>query len=180
MEITIKSRIAVRLRSDVTAYAKLETSWGEDAKEHSYNDVELDLGKLTRSECQKLHDIFKTSGIQGTRVLAADIAKYLRASEEGVDKMTARTVRQAAWMLEFFVAHLPNHMVFSKDDYEGDSYVGYYIEDIDFVERHEYGGRVTPEHVHISRLWIDQDDRSNDSLDLYAEDVLGMKPDEML
>lgn len=179
MQITIKSRITNKLRSDVAAFQKLELVWGEDAGESNYNDTDLDLGKLTRSECKKLHDIFKTSGIQGTRVLAADIAKYLRAAEEGVETMTARTVRQAAWMLEFFVAHLPNHMVFSEDDFEGGSYVGYYIEDIDYIERHEYSGRVTPEHVHIKRCWIDKDDRDHSVIDLYAEDVLTLKPEEM-
>lgn len=181
MQITIKSRIAKKLRSDVEAFQKMELIWDEDAGEHAYRDVELDLGKLTRAECEKLRDIFGTSGIQGTRVLAADITKYLRAAQEGVEKMAARVVRQAAWMLEFFFAHLPHHMVFSKDEYEGGSYVGYYVEDVEYCERQEHArGSVTPERVVIDLLWIDKDARQSQRLNWYAEDVLGMTPVEML
>jgi hypothetical protein len=128
-----------------------------------------------------LRDIFHTSGIQGTRVLAADITKYLRAAQEGVEKMTARVVRQAAWMLEFFFAHLPHHMMFSKDEYEGGSYAGYYIEDVAYRERQDHGrGSVIPEHVVVDLLWIDKDTRRSEHLNWYAEDVLGMSPVEML
>lgn len=180
MKITIKSRIAVRLRSDVEEFEKLETVWNDKSERREYNDLDLDLGKLTKSECIKLRDIFKTCGIQGTRVIAADITKYLKASEEGVETMSARTVRQGAWLLEYFVAHLPHHMIFSKDDYEGGSYVGYYVEDIDFCERYESGGRVVPEHIVIDLLWVDKDTRCSNRTSWYAEDVLGKTPEEML
>jgi ATPase family associated with various cellular activities (AAA) len=181
MQITIKGRVAKKLRSDVEAFQKMELVWNEDASEHEYRDVDLDLGKLTRAECEKLRDILRTSGIQGTRVLAADITKYLRAAQEGVEKMTARVVRQAAWMLEFFFAHLPHHMIFSKDEYEGGSYVGYYVEDVEYCERKEHSrGSVTPEHVVVDLLWIDKDTRRSQRLNWYAEDVLGMTPTQML
>ena len=180
MQITIKGRVAEKLRSDVEEYQRLETAWDDEAKEHPYRDVDLDLGKLTRAECEKLRDILKTSGIQGTRVVAADITKYLKAAQEGVETMRARVVRQAAWMMEYFVAHLPHHMIFSEDDYEGGSYVGYYVEDVEYCERHERGGSVSPEHVVIDLLWIDKDSRSSTHLDLYPEQCLGMTPIEML
>lgn len=180
MQITIKSRIATRLRSDVQAFQKMESVWDPEAEKHSYRDVELELGKLTRNECEKLRDILKTSGIQGTRVVAADITKYLKASAEGVETMTARTVRQAAWMLEYFFAHLPNHLMFSKDEYEGGSYVGYYVEDVDFCERYESRGEVIPEHVIIRLVWVDKDTRATDKLVWYAEEVIGKKPEAML
>jgi hypothetical protein len=180
MQITIKSRVALKLRSDVEEYKKMEMVWDDDAEAHSYKDWDIDLGKLTRAECTKLRDILKTSGIQGTRVVAADITKYLKAAEEGVETMTARTVRQGAWMLEYFFAHLPHHMMFSKDDYEGGSYVGYYVEDVDYVERHERNGCIEPEHVNINLMWIDKDSRRSMRLNWYAEEVLSNKPEEML
>jgi len=181
MEITIKGRIARKLRSDVEEFQKMELVWDEDAGKHEYRDVDLDLGKLTRAECERLHDMLRTSGIQGARVLAADIAKYLRAAREGVEKMTARVVRQAAWMLEFFFAHLPHHVMFSKDEYEGGSYVGYYVEDVEYCPRQERSrGGVTPENVVVDLLWVDKDARRSQRLCWYAEDVLGKTPTEML
>ncbi len=181
MQVTIKGRVAKKLRSDVEEFQRMELVWNEDAGEHEYRDVDLDLGKLTRAECQRLCDILRTSGIQGTRVLAADIAKYLRAAHDGVEKMTARVVRQAAWMLEFFFAHLPHHMIFSKDEYDGGSYVGYYVEDVEYCERQEHSrGSVTPEHVVVDLLWIDRDTRMSQRMNWYAEDVIGMTPIEML
>ena len=181
MQITIKSRIASKMRSDVDAFQKMEEVWNGDTNKSEYRDVDLDLGKLTRAECEKLRDVLHTSGIQGTRVLAADITKYLRAAQDGVEKMTARVVRQAAWMLEFFFAHLPHHMMFSKDEYEGGSYVGYYVEDVEYAERHVHGsGSVTPERVIVNLLWVDKDARTSHRLLWYAEDVIGMTPDEML
>lgn len=180
MEITIKGRVAHRLRSDVEEFEKIESVWNEDAKEYSYSDVDVDLTKLTKSECEKLRDILKTCGIQGTRVLAADITKYLKASEDGVESMSARTVRQAAWMLEYFFCHLPHHIIFSQDEYEGGSYVGYYVEDIHYVPYSEYSGRITPEHVVIDLIYIDKDCRHSTRLGWYAEDTIGKTPEEML
>jgi hypothetical protein len=181
MEITIKYRVANKLRSDVTAFAKIEKVWNEDAKEYEYRDTDIDLGKLTRAECTKLRDIFKTCGIQGTKVLAADISKYLKAAEEGIETLSARTVRQAAWMLEYFFAQLPHHMIFSKDEYEGGSYVGYYVEDIDYCERQETSrGNVIPEHVVVDLMWIDKDYRQSTRRNFWPEDTLGLKVEDIL
>lgn len=181
MQITIKGRVAHKLRSDVEEFQKLEQIWNEDAQEHEWLDFDLDLGKLTRSECERLRDVLKTSGIQGTRVVAADITKYLKAAQEGVDKMSARTVRQAAWMLEFYFAHLPHHMIFSEDEYEGGSYVGYYVKDVSYVER-SIGRRddVTPEHVVIDLLYVDKDHRKSERVIWYPEDTIGRTTARML
>lgn len=178
MEITIKQRIVEKLRSDVAAFTKLEKVWDDDGSS-KYSDTDLDLGTLTRSECEKLHDILKTSGIQGTRVLAADIAKYLKAGEQGIETMTARTVRQAAWMLEYYVAKMKHHIIFSRDDYEGGSYVGYYIEDIDYVARYERSGDVIPEHVKVTLYYIDRDMRRVLEHDWFAETVLDKKAEDI-
>lgn len=180
MQITIKNRVALKLRSDVEEFQKLESVWDPNVERHEYRDVDLDLGKLTRNECERLRDILSTSGIQGTKVVAADISKYLRAAQEGVETMRARVVRQAAWMMEFHIAHLPHHMIFSRDDYEGGSYVGYYVEDVEYVERSERGGHVEPEHVVIDLVWVDKDSRSSSRMNWYPEDVLGRTPTEML
>ncbi len=181
MQITIKGRVAEKLRSDVEEFQKLESAWDENGSRKGYSDVDLDLGKLTRAECERLRDVLKTSGIQGTRVVAADITKYLRASDEGIDKMTARVVRQAAWMLEHYFAHLPNHVIFSKDDYEGGSYVGYYVEDVEYKARQESSrGGVIPECIQIDLLWVNLDARQSRRMSWEAEDVLGMTPAEML
>lgn len=180
MQITLKGRIAHKLRSDIADFPSLEVRWNPDAAEREYRDADISLGQLTQAECRKLHEILRTSGIQGTKAIAADIGKYLRAAEEGVDKITARVVRQGAWMLEHFIAHLPHHLIFSQDAYEGDSYVGYYVEDVDYVERYEGSGSVTPEHIVLSLLWIDKDRRSSEKVRLWPDSVLGKTPAAML
>lgn len=181
MMITIKGRIARKMRSDVEEFSRLESRWDDEAEEHDHRDHQVDLGKLTRSECQRLHDVLRTSGVQGAKVLAADVAKYLQAGERGVERMTARTVRQAAWMMEFYVASLPHHLIFSPDAYEGGSYVGYYVSDVDYIPEYKAsGGGHVDEHVRIDLVWIDQDARASEDVQLFAEDVLGRTPAQIL
>lgn len=180
MNITIKSRIVERLRSDVALFQQIETTWDPDKKKRSYDDADVDLSRLTRSECERLRDVLQTSGIQGTRVLAADVTKYLRAAQDGVATMRARTVRQAAWILEFFVAQLPHHALFSRDDAEAGSHLGYYVEDVDYRPDYKHGGRHDPERVELTLWWVDLDERKSETVSIYAEAAIDRLPAEIL
>lgn len=177
MNIVLPWRVAKQLRdvlSDIDIFA-------EHKRHNEYSDLDVDLAKLTREECVVFRDRLRTSAIHGTKVMAADIDKYLTAAIIGVDDVQARTVRQAAWLLEHFIAKLPHHLVFSEDDYAGESYVGYFVEDVNYRTETtgSYGGR-TPEHVTIELAYVDQDTLKTKDLELFASDVVGMKPHEIL
>lgn len=178
MQITIKNRIAKVLAPELLKY-HVEIDMEE---KHSHRDFELELGSYTAGEIQAIAGIFETCGIQGTKVIAADIKKYLQASKEGINSITARTVRQSGWMLEHYFAELPHHLIFSEDDYKGGSYVGYYVNDVDFEpekkgDRHSYA---EPAHVTFNLIYIDCDVRCNRKVKLFAADVLNLTPRQIL
>jgi hypothetical protein len=181
MEIVIKERIARRMRTDLAEvqvfFAHAKKGWDED---EVTNDIVLDLAKLTANEVKRLHEALSTSKILGTKVLAADVQKYLRAGIDGIEGMTARTVRQAAWLIEHTIASLSHHLLFSPDKYGGGSYVGYFVNDVDFTEeRHGRNGYEPPE-CEVSIVWIENDIRKSRNIVLKTEDVVGLGPEEIL
>jgi hypothetical protein len=171
VRIVIKGRVAKALIHDLKKIDK-ETFQDEDG----WRDVEVDLTRLTQSEQERLYEVLAHGKVPGAKVVAADIKKYLKAGREGINSVTARTVRQAAWMLEHYFASLEHHLIFSEDDYEGGSFVGYFVEDVDYVEKRDRD----PEHVSIRLVWIENDARDSLNLDWYAGSVLGRSPIEIL
>ena len=181
MEIVIKERIAQRMRTDLAEvqifFAHAKKGWRED---EVVADVILDLSKLTVNEVKRLHEALSTSKIQGTKVLAADVQKYLRAGIDGIDGMTARTVRQAAWLIEHTIASLPHHLLFSPDEYGGGSYVGYFVNDVDFTEEKHGRDGYEPPECDFTLVWIENDVRMSRNVGLKTEDVVGLGPEEIL
>lgn len=186
MQITIKGRVAAKLKSDVAEFGEIVTGggvdWEERTKRHrEYDDLDLELSRFTNAECHKLADLLTRSGVAGTKVIAADVRKYLRAATEGLDGMAARTVRQAAWMLEHHVAtNLPHYLVFSEDDYEGGSYVGYYVSDVMYQPEARHASSRKPEHVEIKLVYVDCDNRKTNKVELFAQHVIGKNVTEIL
>lgn len=181
MEIVIKERIAQRMRADLAEvqifFAHADKGWRSD---EVVDDVVLDLSKLTANEVERLHEALSTSKILGTKVLAADVKKYLRAGIDGIDGMTARTVRQAAWLIEHTIAGLPHHLLFSPDTYGGGSYVGYFINDVDFTEEKHGRNGYEPPECSFTLVWIENDMRMSRTETLKTEDVVGLGPEEIL
>jgi Hom_end-associated Hint/ATPase family associated with various cellular activities (AAA) len=186
MEIVIKERIARRMRADLAEvqvfFAHAKKGWCErrDGEYEVDDDVVLDLSKLTANEVSRLHEALATSKILGTKVLAADVQKYLRAGTDGIEGMTARTVRQAAWLIEHTIASLPHHLLFSPDEYGGGSYVGYFVNDVDFTEEKHGRDGYEPPECDVTLVWIENDVRMSRTVNLKTEDVVGLGPEEIL
>lgn len=141
----------------------------------------LDLSALTRRECENLEQLLRTCNVLGSKILATDVKRYLKASDNGAATVTARTVRQAAFLLEHYVAGLEHHLVFSNDDYGGSSHSGYYVGDVEYVPEHKrYGDTTVPEHVNMELWYVDKEVRHVWSLDLYRGDVYNMTHIEIL
>jgi Cdc6-like AAA superfamily ATPase len=174
MKILIKNRVFDKF-DDLFAVLKIER---EDA--YHRDTTKIDLSSLTRPEVERLYEALKTSGVQGTRVLAADVKKYLKAADGGIENITARSVRQAAWMLEHYIAHLPHHILFSEDEYEGGSHVGYFVTDVKFNPEEKNRDRYVPPTVLISFCHIENEKREFTNVTLGAEDTHGKTPVEML
>lgn len=154
-----------------------------DYSSHMSRSIDIDLTALTLKECKQLHKMFTETNLHGCRLYAADIAKYLRASTDGIETVRARTVRQAAWMLELYVAQLlPHHMIFSKDKYGGKSYSAYYVGDVEFECEKEGDRRQGRQEAYIElKLWyIDKDCRKQSSLVLKIEDCLNLTAEDIL
>lgn len=175
MKITIKGRVAYRIRD---ALKQVDISIGKIDNE--YSDVDVELHKLTEDEVSRFYTVLAKSEIPGTRVLAADVKKYLKAAKDGVGTIRARTVRQAAWMLEQYIAQLEHHLVFSEDDYEGGSYVGYFVDDVQYHPARDYRDDRKPEHVEITLVWIENERRQSTDFELFAGEVLERTPSEIL
>lgn len=123
--------------------------------------LEIELSQLTRPEVDQLLAVFDDDAkpVRGTRVIAADIRKYLKAADEGTVDVRARTCRQAAWLLEHAVARLPHHVIFSVDQYGGHSRSGFYVADVNYEPRKEgTSSRDTvPEHTDVRLAWVEND-----------------------
>jgi hypothetical protein len=186
MEIVIKERIARRMRSDLAEvqifFAHAKKGWNTRGNKEGEvdDDVVLDLSKLTVNEVERLHKALATSKILGTKVLAADVQKYLRAGIDGIEGMTARTVRQAAWLIEHTIASLPHHLLFSPDEYGGGSYVGYFVNDVDFTEEKHGRDGYEPPECDFTLVWIENDVRMSRTVTLKTEDIVGLGPEEIL
>lgn len=178
MYITLKGRIVKALAEELAPFhLEFETD-GRNA----YRDQELKLGEYSSAEVTRLADLFQNSGVAGTKVVAADIRKYLKAASEGLDGVTARTVRQAAWLLEHYVAGLPHHMIFTEDRHRGGSHVGYYVNDISY-EMEKHSGRYDryePPRVFVELAYVDLEHVKRTSFRLGAAGVLNLTPREIL
>lgn len=175
MVIRIPNRVYKQLRD---VFAKLKIDKGED---DDYDRVRtVDLSSLTRNEVEELRDILKTSAIQGTKVIASDVNKYLKAADGGIENITARSVRQAAWMLEHYIAHLPHHVLFAEDEYEGGSHVGYFVTDVKYNPEEKDRDHYKPPTVRVSFVHIENEVREFTGVTFDAEDVHGKTPVEML
>lgn len=176
MNITIKGRIAYQLRGDLK---KIDVEVFRDIDDdNKHRDVEVELHTLTKNEVRQFHEVLARGAVPGTKVLAADVKKYMRAAEDGVETVAARTVRQAAWMLEQYFAGLDHHLVFSEDDYEGGSFVGYFVDDVKYIPE---GRRDNErEHVEVHFVHVEDDRRQASSVSLFHGDVFNMGPIEIL
>lgn len=182
MNITLKALIVNRIKSDLVKLNILESNKegeyrrkGSSRNYHAYDrdDVIIDLSSLTKKETENLLQLLDQCGVHGCKVAAADVRKYLKAAKEGVEGLRARTVRQAAWMLEHFFARLPHHTIFSKDDYGAKSHSGYYVADVDYIpKRNEGRYDKVPEHCEIDIWHIEDDDRRKSVITLYRGDCL--------
>lgn len=181
MKLYMKTAVTEALLPDLR---KIHSTLGqtEDRRGNSKPTSEVDLSTLTRNEVEQLKDLFELSTVRGTKVLAQDVAKYLKAADDGVDGIQARTCRQAAWMLEHYFAQLPNHIIFSQDDYEGRSHTGYYVADVDYEPYKEGTSYSTrqQEHATFDVVWIENDTRHSREVRLYPSDCIGLTCKEML
>lgn len=180
MKLTVKGRIAERFEDELTHDAiTRERSGGYGSKAPA--DAHIDLSKMTRSEVETLVEVFGGSGVSGTKVIAADLRRYLRAADGDLEDLTSRTVRQAAWMMEHFVAGLPHHVVFDEDKYDGGSYVGYFVNDVKYIPEQRRDGHVVErEHVGIELIHVENDTRHQSAEKWYSEDILNKTPVEIL
>ena len=180
MKIIMKDRIAQALEEDLNEI-HVERSRDYQGK-YDNESSEIDLSTLTKNEIERLAEVFETSGITGTKILAADVRKYLRAAKEGVDAMHARTIRQAAWMLEHYFVGLPNHTIFSEDRYGGRSHSGYFVSDVTYHPEVKGDSRrnSSPEHCEIELVHVENDVREHTDLFLESGDCLEMTPKEIL
>lgn len=191
MIIIIKEPIVKALKSDLEKLDIIQLDKDGDIAtkgsrhgryEFGYHDGKIDLTALTKKETEKLAVLLETCNVHGCKIAAADVRKYLRASKDGITSIRARTVRQAAWMLEKFFAELPHHIIFSKDEYGGNSHSGYYVEDI--IHQPEQPGtrhqNYQPAFNRIDLYHIENDIRESSTLTLYAEDCLEMTCLEIL
>lgn len=171
MKIFLKGRVASKLKSDLATFDE-EVRYDHNG---DWNDHTINLASLTRAETERLCRILLDSGLQGTKVVAADIKKYLKAEQEGIEKITARTVRQAAWILERYIVGLPHYLVFEEDSDSG-SYLGHFVADVDYcLPRREYDR----EHVVIEFVHIENEVRRKTSESFYAEALLGLTAEEI-
>ncbi len=145
-------------------------------------DFHIDLTALTKKETKQLMVIVENGEVHGCRIMVADILKYLKASDDGVVTLRARTCKQAAWMLEKFIAELPHHTIFSEDEYGGKSHSGYYVGDVEYVPetKGSSGDLRSPEYCQIRLYYVIDDVRKKANLTLYRGDCLNMTCLEIL
>lgn len=177
MELRIKQAVYGEMRDALAPYHPEQINRYGEAE-----GMKIDLSTLTRPEVDRLFDELQRSEVRGTRVLVADVRRYLKAADEGIDAVQARTCRQAAWMLERYFAALPHHVVFDVDKYEGDSHTGYYVADVDY-EPYKLGNNSrdrVPERVEVDLVWIEDDKHHTTTLTLYPGDCVGLTCKEML
>lgn len=186
MEIILKDRIAAKLEEDLKQWhieRHEPDRYSEQGKRAPRPDVQVDLSKMSKEECQRFMELLDGCGIVGTKILAADIRKYLKAAETGnVEDMQARTVRQAAWMLEHFFAGLPHHIIFSHDAYGGKSHSGYYVADVDYEPAKKGDSRehAVPAKCMVKLVWMEDEHREVNSVSFSDEGCLGRTPREIL
>ncbi len=168
MIIKIKGLVVEALKEELK---KFNIEYEEDYNKVA-RDSEVDLSELTQSECEGLLNALEQSLLKGTKVVAADIKKYLKASKLGVESVTARTVRQAAWMLERYFAGLKHHVIFNVDEYGGNSHSGYLVTDVNYRPEERRQGHYVPEAVEIQLVYIHKESRCSSELELLKEDIL--------
>lgn len=153
-------------------------------KINSYEDkgYKLNLSTLTRAEVDGLQAALVGSKVRGVRVLLADLKRYVKAADNGIETIQARTCRQAAWMLEHYFAALPHHLIFSEDKYEGNSHTACYVSDVDYEPYKPGDSRRSreEEHVTFDVVWIEDDVARKDEVKLWPASCVGLSCKEML
>lgn len=176
MLIKIKGAVVEELKDELKSFnIEYETGYDDKAK-----DSEVELSSLTKSECERLLLALEQSNLKGTKVVAADIRKYLKAAKHGVESVTARTVRQAAWMLERYVAGLNHHVIFNTDEYGGNSHSGYLVTDVKYRPESRDRSSYVPEAVEVELVCIHKEVRKASEIALLKEEILLLSCKEIL
>lgn len=177
MQVILKELVVKRLSSELSAigYAPKEDRYG-----NREDDLTIDLTERTKNEVLKLRELLHASQTRGTKVIVADIDKYLKAADVGAGITQARTVRQAAWLMEQYIAGLPNHIIFNEDEYGGNSHSGYLVTDVDYQPEIRNESRRQPEALLMRMVYIKNDVREVRSWALEKPEVLCMSPLEIL
>jgi hypothetical protein len=177
MELRIKNKVYAAMAATLAPLHPKQSNKYDDA-----GDYTLDLSTLTRKEVDSLFAELQGSDVKGVKVILADLRRYIKAADEGIDVVQARTCRQAAWMLEHYFAALPHHLIFSLDDYEGNSHTGYYVADVDYEPYKPGDSRRdrVPEHVDIDLVWIEDEQTKRKRLSFEPGECVGLTCKEML
>lgn len=176
MQIKLVALLGEQLKDKLAPFdVEVETDYNGKAR-----DTSINLLELTESEVKKLRNTLHDSNLRGTKVLVADLDKYMKAAKEGPADIQARTVRQATWLMEPYIASLEHHVVFSEDEYGGNSHSGYLVTDVRYRPEVRERGSYTPEALVIELCCIQHDSRSGSTLELEKEDVLLLTPQEIL
>lgn len=174
--IKIKGLVVEALKDELKSFnIEYEKDYQDNAE-----DSEVELSELTQSECERLLVAIEQSNLKGTKVVAADIRKYLKAAKQGVESVTARTVRQAAWMLERYIAGLEHHVIFNTDEYGGSSHSGYLVTDVNYRPEERRSGSYIPEAVEIELAYIHKEVRQTAEITLLKEQILLLGCKEIL
>lgn len=178
MNILLKGLVAKHLSAALS-------QMGIEVKEDRYGDPDLkiELTSHTKQEVVRLKELLEASDLRGTKIVIADLNRYLKASEQGAAVTQARTGRQMAWLLEQTIADLPHHVIFSEDDYGGSSHSGYLVTEVDHqpeIKRDRGSSHYTPEAVTLTACYVVNDVRRSMSVAFSQEDFLATTPVEML
>ncbi|MBU1173285.1 MAG: ATP-binding protein [Proteobacteria bacterium] len=142
--------------------------------------IEINLRKFTLAEAKELlEECKKYMEIRGTSVVVKDIETWISACERpGTQKV--RKLEHFCDLLGEYILQVPGHRIFQKHDKDGNAWLCYYVESIEYhpARQGNYGDK--PAYVEMTTMYDKFGSRKKNSSSFYDSDVRGRKIEEIL
>jgi hypothetical protein len=143
--------------------------------------VVLDLADLTKKQISDFEeDVRKFAiNVRGVKVLLRDIETWKQAVNKP-GKLKARTVQHFFAITREYIAHVPGHRLYKKNDVHGEAWLCYYVDQMEFLpEQTGRDGRIPPK-TKIDLVWEEFGGRKEKTLYFESEDCRGFTVEEAL
>jgi hypothetical protein len=147
--------------------------YGIDTDEWRWGDWKgLPLGELSAAKVEALRQLLLAhKAKRGAGVLVKDIETWQAALKDGAADQRPRSVRQFFDLVREYLRTVPKHWLYQRDENDGETWLAYYVNEVDYHPPVEHGDRRHPAYTTIDLVYKEFGGLYEDTISFYEQDV---------